>query len=121
LPMQALTTLAAFCRSQVFDKPMPKIDCAMRCPPDVDCLDANLICSVKPLKASLVSSKADARDFRQSKWEPKPLDLDGVKTMCKVDLPKSGFSAALLELEFEMDDLKYTLSTPLRILDAPEK
>jgi PhoPQ-activated pathogenicity-related protein len=121
LPMQPLTTLAAFCRCQVFDKPMPKIDCAMVCPPDGNCLDAKLLCDVKPLKVSLFCAKADTRDFRKSKWEPKDLELDGAKAVCKVDLPKAGCSAALLEMQFEMDDLKYTLSAPLRILEAPKK
>ncbi len=118
LPTKAIDTVAAFCRSQVFGKQMPKLDCSMLCPPNVDCLDAKLLCDVKPLKACVVSATSNTRDFRKSFWEPKILDLDGTKTECKVDLPKSGCSAALLELQFEMDDLKYTLSTPLRILEA---
>jgi hypothetical protein len=97
---------------------MPKIDAVMLCPPDADCLDAKLICDVKPLKVSVFCAKADTRDFRQSKWEPKDLDLDGKKAAYKLELPKTGCSAALIELQFEMDDLKYTLSTPLRILEA---
>lgn len=121
LPEQALATLSVFCRCQVFNKAMPKIDCTMICPPGVECLDAKLLCDVKPLKASVMCASSATRDFRKSKWEPKQLDWLENKTACKVDLPKTGCSAALLELEFDMDGTKYTLSTPLRILEAAKK
>jgi hypothetical protein len=67
---------------------------------------------------SVFSTTAVTRDFRKSFWVGKSLDLDGMKTECKVDLPKTGNRATLLELQFQLDDLKYTLSTPLRILEA---
>jgi PhoPQ-activated pathogenicity-related protein len=121
LPMRAISTVCAFSRCQVFDTPMPKLNCDMVCPPGAECLDVSLLCDVKPLNVSVLSTTAVTRDFRKSFWVGKPLDLDGMKTECKVDLPKSGNRATLLELQFQLDDLKYTLSTPLRILEAAPK
>jgi PhoPQ-activated pathogenicity-related protein len=121
LPTRTIATLTAFCQCQVFNKPMPRLDCSMLCPPGVGCLDATVACDVKPTKACVYRASSETRDFRKSYWEPETLDLDGKKTACKVELPKQGNTAAVLELEFELDELKYTLSSPLRILEAPKK
>jgi len=121
LPLRTIATVCAFCRSQIFDKPMPKLNCDMICPPGGDVLDVSLLCDVKPLAARVFSSTATTRDFRKSFWEEKQLDMKGTKAACKVDLPKDGHRATMLELQFELEELKYTLSTPLRILEAPKK
>jgi PhoPQ-activated pathogenicity-related protein len=117
VPTRAINTFAAFCRSQTFDKAMPKLDCAILCPPLANCLDVSLLSNTKPLGAWILSTSAKTRDFRTSRWEPKPLNILENKTNCKLDLPKNGYTAALIDLEFEMDGLKYNLSTPLRILE----
>ena len=66
-------------------------------------------------------TRALTRDFRKSFWEDRSLDLEGMKGECKVDVPKSGLRATLVEMQFQLEDLTYTLSTPLRILEAPKK
>jgi PhoPQ-activated pathogenicity-related protein len=117
LPVRAINTIAAFSRAQIFDKPMPKLNCKTICAPGTDCMDFSVSCSVKPLEASVFSALAKSRDFRNSRWDSSKLDISGNKTDCKVDLPKAGYSAALLDLEFDQEGLKYSLSTPLRILE----
>ena len=116
-PTRALNTLSAFARSQVYDKPMPKLECSITCPPATECLDFNLQCSVKPLAAYRYTAVAKTRDFRQSYWQQTPLDLNDKKATCKIEPPKMGYSASLLDLEFDLDGLKYDLSTTLRILE----
>jgi PhoPQ-activated pathogenicity-related protein len=121
LPTRTLATVSAFCHAQVFDKPMPRVNCDMVCPAGAECLDVNLLCDVKPRAARVFSAEAKTRDFRQSYWEHSPLDMNDKKATCKVNLPKEGHRATLLELEFDTDGMTYTLSSPLRILDAPKK
>lgn len=117
-PWQAMGTLCAFCRAHIFDQPMPKLDYKLLCPPGAACLDINLACDIKPTAARLYCAQSDTRDFRKCWWEARPLDLTGNRTTCKVDVPAKGFSAGVVELEFEIDGAKFHLSTPLRILEA---
>ncbi|HEV3439967.1 MAG TPA: PhoPQ-activated protein PqaA family protein [Gemmata sp.] len=117
LPKRAMNTLAAFSRSQTYDKPMPKLDFAILSPPMVKGMDVSLLSNTKPLGAWMFSASSPTRDFRKSWWEQKPLDILGNNTGCKLDLPKNGYEAALIDLEFELEGLKYNLSTPLRILE----
>jgi PhoPQ-activated pathogenicity-related protein len=117
LPMRAISTLAAFGRSQVFDKPMPKLNLTVSCPPGKDCMDLAVASDTKPLQVSEYSASAKTRDFRKSWWEAKPLADSDRKSECKVEFPKAGFLAALIDMEFELEGLKYHLSTPLRILE----
>jgi PhoPQ-activated pathogenicity-related protein len=115
LPVRAINTIAAFSRAQIFDKPMPKLNCKTTSAPGTDFVDFSVSCSVKPLEAWVFSALAKSKDFRNSRWDSSKLDMSGNKTDCKVDLPKTGYSAAFLE--FDQEGLKYNLSTPLRILE----
>jgi PhoPQ-activated pathogenicity-related protein len=117
LPKRAMNTLAAFSRSHTFDKAMPKLDYAILSPPMVKGMDVSLLSNTKPLGAWMLSASSPTRDFRKSWWEQKPLDILGKDTGFKLDLPKNGYEAALIDLEFELEELKYNLSTPLRILE----
>jgi hypothetical protein len=104
----------------VFDLPLPKLDCTIVCPPDGPCLDLSLRCTLVPPTAARVhAAEAETRDFRLAWWEPSALELNGDKAVCRVQ-PKTRHAAAVLELEFDLDGLRYTLSTPLRILE-PKK
>ncbi|WP_439632062.1 PhoPQ-activated pathogenicity-related family protein [Gemmata sp.] len=121
LPLRTIATVCAFCRSQVFDKPLPKVNCDMVVPPGAGSLDVSLLCDVKPLAARVFSATALTRDFRKSFWEDRRFDLKGASGACKVDIPAAGLRATLVEMQFQLEDLTYTLSTPLRILEAPKK
>jgi PhoPQ-activated pathogenicity-related protein len=117
VPTRAINTLAAFCKAQLFGKPMPQVNCTTVCKPGTDCMDFSVSFSAKPLEAMVFSTSAKTKDFRNSFWQSKSLDVAGRKADCQVDLPKTGYSAALLDLEFELEGLKYNLSTPLRIME----
>jgi PhoPQ-activated pathogenicity-related protein len=121
VPERAFATLSAFARAQVFDKPLPKINCEMVCPVGAECLDVNLICDVKPKSARVYAAKANTRDFRPAFWEAQSIQCDEKSATCKVDFPKMGHRATLVELTFTQDGQDYTLSTPVRVIDAPKK
>ena len=116
----ALSTLIAFCRSQIFNAPMPKLDCTMLCPPGANCLDLSLVCNVKPIKACEYSAESATRDFRKCFWQARPLDLNGGKIECQMLREKKDYASGFVELEFDDGVEKYYLSTPLRILE-PKK
>jgi PhoPQ-activated pathogenicity-related protein len=116
LPVRALQTLAAFSRSQIFDKPMPKLECSIQSPPATGYLDISVSSNTKPVAAWTFSASAKTRDFRKSWWEPMSLKITDNKTEYRMEPPKTGYAAAFIDLEFELDGIKYNLSTPLRIL-----
>lgn len=121
LPLRAIDTVSAFARCQINGKAMPKVNCDLVCPAGAECLDVSLLCDVKPLGCRVYSAASTTRDFRKALWEPKAIDIDGKKTACKVDAPASGLRAAFVELTFEADGEKFTLSTPLRIIEPAKK
>jgi PhoPQ-activated pathogenicity-related protein len=71
---------------------------------------------MKPTAAWTFSASAKTRDFRKSWWDPMSLKITDNKTEYKMEPPKVGYEAAFIDLEFELDGIKYNLSTPLRIL-----
>jgi len=117
LPIRAMNTLAAFSKAQIFDKSLPKVNSSALYKPGTECIDFSVQCSTKPREVVVLSTSAKSRDFRKSWWDSKNLEVAGPKMDCKVDVPKTGFSAALLDLEFELEGLKFNLSTPLRIME----
>jgi len=117
LPMRAINTLAAFARCQIFDQSMPNLNCTTTWTPGTNSLDITVSCSAKPVEAMVYSTVAKSKDFRKSWWDSKQLNISQNKTDCKVELPKAGYSAAMVDFEFELEGLKYYLSTPLRIMD----
>ncbi len=121
LPERAFTTLCAFCRAQVFDRPLPRLKCQMSPLPEAGCLDVTAFCDKKPLSARAYLAEAEKRDFRKSFWETRPVDLNESKASCTIDFPKTGNRATLVEFEFQMDDLKYRLSTTLKVFDSSGK
>jgi PhoPQ-activated pathogenicity-related protein len=121
VPERAFATLSAFARAQVFDKPLPKLNCEMICPVGGECLDVTLTTDGTPKSARVFSAEAKTRDFRKAEWVSAPIKCDAQSATCKVDLPKNGHRASLVELTFTQDGRDYTLSTPVRVIDAPKK
>ena len=59
---------------------------------------------------------SDTLDFRESKWESTEMVRDGEGYLGELALPESGHAALFGEIEYyEGDDLKYSLSTQVRI------
>ncbi len=67
-------------------------------------------------------TKSDTRDFRKSKWIPSgTVAADLTKFTHKLYLPTTGYRATFAECEYDLDGLKYTLSTQIRILEPAKK
>src|SRR5262249_6771762 len=108
IPMRAISTLAAFARSEVFDKPLPKMEWkhsndANGNPTLTVSADSN------PMGGRFWSASAETRDFRKAKWEVDTGIPAGKDAVLLTKLPESGFKAIFAELDFESDGQKYTM------------
>lgn len=113
LPTRALNTLVAFGHCMTFDKPMPGLTWVCDEKEGV-CRLAVTPTAAKPTALRVWKAEAATRDFRQSRWV---IDADA-KLPAEVAAPAKGFSAFFAETEYDLDGLKFTLSTQLRILEA---
>ena len=65
---------------------------------------------------------SDTRDFRKAKWVQRGTVADDLTTFThKLYLPTKGYRATFAECEYDLDGLKYTLSTQIRILEPAKK
>jgi PhoPQ-activated pathogenicity-related protein len=112
LPLRAVNTLAAFARSQIFDKPMPGINWVCDEKEGICRLEVNS--GAKAVSTRVWKSESETRDFRKARW----VEDKESKLPATVLAPDRGFRAFFAETEYEMDNLKFTLSTQIRILEA---
>jgi PhoPQ-activated pathogenicity-related protein len=110
---RALGTLAAFGRHQIFDIPMPKISWQHEGANPK--LQLKIQADPPPKAARIWSAQADTRDFRQAKWTDRPLAVDGKSLTADMTTPEKGFVVFFAELEYDIDGLRYYLSTQLRV------
>ena len=116
LPMRAVSTLSAFARSQIFDKPMPTMTWV--------CDEKAGVCrlsvtptAVKPTAVRVWKSESETRDFRKARWTEEA----GAKLPAEVTAPEKGFRAFYAETEYDLDGIKFNLCTQIRILEAKKK
>jgi PhoPQ-activated pathogenicity-related protein len=112
---RARNGLAAFVRSQVAGKPLPKLkwkhdntDDQLRLTVDADQV---------PLAARLWVAEAKGQDFRRAEWMEKPATIDKGKVTGLLAPPKEGWIAFYAELEYEIDGIRFQLSTQIRMAD----
>jgi PhoPQ-activated pathogenicity-related protein len=68
----------------------------------------------------LFVNAAPSRDFRDSKnWKFEKMSGEGTKWTDEVDRPKEGSRAIFGEAVYSIDGMRFTLSTQIKILDAP--
>ena len=128
LPARAVNTLAAFCRCQAFDKKMPKLSAKYK----PETTDGRLVIEVT-LDGIIRSQRvwfaeSDTQDFRKARWtEILMTDTLGAKGVeirgpvgVGVTLPKPArrYWAVFMETEYEIDGLRFPLSSQIRILEA---
>lgn len=118
VPLRAVSVLAAFSRSQILDKPMPKLDSKITVAADGSSVDFAVTCDVTPKTVRVWECGSKTRDFRESRWESTEVKQAGKVTRVVTKAPTSGLLATCVETEFEEDGLKFSLCTPIRILDA---
>lgn len=105
----ALSTIAAFFQHQAGKTPLPKLTWKN----DITGEDISfrLNTSQKPLAARLWSAQSDDKDFRDSKWESRPLQVDADTFIASVKKPTSGHVAHYGELQFQINGVPYSLCT----------
>jgi PhoPQ-activated pathogenicity-related protein len=113
---RATSTLGAFARHQIYDLPMPTITWQH------DGANPKLRLKVQanpaPKAARLWSAQSPTRDFRQSQWSERPLEVNAQGIAAEMTAPPEGFVAYFAEMEYAMDGLRYFLSTQLRVAGA---
>jgi len=123
-PKRAIDTLAAFCKSQVFGKPLPTL--AWEFQPAGDYLMTKPIGTVQSV--SRWTATSDTRDFRKARWtEELAFDKQDLKPYdgsreVGLKIPEAGakFAAVYGDVTFDFDGLPLHLSTQIRILE-PKK
>jgi PhoPQ-activated pathogenicity-related protein len=67
-----------------------------------------------PKSAQLWVATAPTRDFREARWSPTSLPVNGAPIVGEVARPRSGFIAFLGDLEYECKGFRYHTSTQIR-------
>ncbi|MBY0513363.1 MAG: PhoPQ-activated pathogenicity-related family protein [Gemmataceae bacterium] len=118
LPARAINTLSAFCKCQVFDKPMPAVDWKYSTEDDKAVIAAAVKTRVKGVR--VWEAVSPTRDFRPARWTELQTEPDVRRLVAAVGRPATGFRAAFLEVEFDLDGLPFTLSSQMRVLEAKQ-
>ena len=107
--------LAAFSRYQINRRPMPEVSWKHE---DRDGkLRLSMAGNPQPLGARLWVAQTASKDFRAAKWIQQTADVSDGIVVGEVTLPKQGHVAFFGELDYEIDGLKYQLSTQIRVTE----
>jgi PhoPQ-activated pathogenicity-related protein len=111
---RAIGALAAYGRSRISGKEMPRLTWKH----SDDGTKALLTIDAEPAPsgARLWVANAPTQDFRKSAWTAQSVSINQRKVRGEVSLPTEGCRAFYGELDYDLDGLRYHLSTQLRIL-----
>jgi PhoPQ-activated pathogenicity-related protein len=109
----ALNGVAALLRHTISNRPMPELVWE-HSDNGHGALALKVKSTPEPKTAKLWVAKAETRDFRESSWSAAPMVINGSVITGEVERPAEGFIAVLGDLEFEIDGLRYHLSTQVR-------
>jgi PhoPQ-activated pathogenicity-related protein len=115
---RAVDGLAAFAKSQVHGRALPKPTWAHD---DADGKHRVTVRGTAALKgARLWVADAPTRDFRPAKWGERPAAVEnGGTVVAAVEPAKDGYRAFFVELDYDLDGLPYHLSTQVRVSEPP--
>jgi PhoPQ-activated pathogenicity-related protein len=102
-------------------KALPKLDWEFE--DTGDSLRLELATDAKPEAVRAWTAASESRDFRQARWESKPVsadDSEGRRFVVEVEKPANGFAAVFAEAQFNGQAMPFYLSTNLRVLPASE-
>ncbi len=126
---RAVNTLSAFCYCQIFNKPMPTLSWKYD---EEKATGVPLSVTPNGTMKGMRFWTADAgtRDFRKAAWKSGPLSeakgdvkvvVSGpVAVGLNITRTTKDFEAVFVETEFEVDHLRFNLSTQLRILEPKQ-
>lgn len=107
--------LAAFSRHQISGAPMPKLNWKHETVNGK--LRLTIDATPAPRDARLWIAQASTTDFRATKWSEQKVSLSDGKIVGEVTPPNKGHLAFFGELDYEIDGLRYHLSTQMRMTD----
>jgi PhoPQ-activated pathogenicity-related protein len=117
-PFRAINNVCAFVRHILNNNPMPKVSWKH------DEADGQLRLSVTaepaPQQARLWFAKSSSLDFRNSRWESRPLEIHDEKIEARVDRPTDGFIAYYADVNYQIDDIPECLCTQLRVAESKQ-
>jgi PhoPQ-activated pathogenicity-related protein len=115
----AVNALSLFARQQIAGKSMPQLQWKH------DDVEGKMRLTVQakpaPVAARLWSAQAPTFDFRKAEWVEQPAALKDGTATGEVAPPAKGCLAFYGDLEFELDGMKYHLSTQIRVAGKPEE
>jgi PhoPQ-activated pathogenicity-related protein len=108
---------SAFARSVLTGKPMPRLGWKHD---DADGKLRLIVTSTPaPLSAHLWVAEAPTLDFRKAEWQERPAELKGDTATGVVARPATGCLAFYGDLEYELDGIRFHLSTQIRTAGTP--
>lgn len=107
----AMTTIGVFFRSCVSGRPLPKL--AWTSKGEGATLELDVTCDPAPRQVRRWTTTSPSNDFREAKWTSEPLEFTGGK--CRATVSRQGDEKVALftELEFRLDNITYSLTTPV--------
>jgi PhoPQ-activated pathogenicity-related protein len=111
--VRSLSTLAAFAKHQMTDTPMPKLSWKHE---GDDTCTLTLKSDPAPKATRMWMTESSTLDFRKSKWVESDTTIDNGAIRGECIRPKEGYRAFFAECEFEIEGLRYYLSTQLRVV-----
>jgi PhoPQ-activated pathogenicity-related protein len=110
-----IDSLAAFARHQISGTSMPKLTWKH------ESVDGNprltITATPAPAGARLWIARTPTMDFRSAKWTEQAVSLSNGKIVGEVNPPGKGHVAFFGELDYEIDGLRYQLSTQVRVTE----
>lgn len=116
---RARAVMGAFGRAMIHDKALPKQSWKH------GQVDGTYTLSVTtdqaPKAARLWVADAETKDFRGSTWKSTDLKVTNAGAKAEVKAPATGCRVFFVECEYDLDGLRYNLSTQVRIVGTPAK
>jgi PhoPQ-activated pathogenicity-related protein len=111
-----VSSLAAFARHQISGRSMPKL--AWKHETVDGKLRLTIDATPAPMGARLWVAETQTEDFRTAKWREQAATLSNGVIIGEVTPPEKGHIAFYGELDYEIDGLKYHLSTQVRMTEC---
>ena len=105
----ALRTLAAFFQHAALDKPLPQLQWSHDIIRNQSALTVST--DTTPVAARLWTATSATRDFRESRWASQDMHRETGNYIGAVNRPPDRHVAIYGELEFHLQNLKYSLTT----------
>lgn len=105
----ALRTVAAFFRHAALDKPLPQLQWSHDVTQNQTALTVST--DTTPVAARLWTATSATHDFRESTWTSRDMQRESEKYVGAINRPPGRHVAVYGELEFHLQNLKYSLTT----------